>query len=255
MYPLWGLLGILTVACFKINFVLKRDIKKKLYIFTDSRGYRIDKWYLKKSPIKSYIYALAQENYVKYSVSKYKHTTLIDFLYDISRAEVERYDAIILHAGIVDFSPRPLSQVKSILKRKKKRICKLFGENAFSSFEDTEILNAEYMGEKTACLYPVSVLEQYIIPTLNRLKVKIIWVGINKVVNNWNGNYHSARPANINDMLTYQKLANELFDGCVIDLSSWDDDKIRSFTFDNIHLTASGFRELEQEIMVKILSG
>src|SRR6266540_7088089 len=104
-------------------FALKKKLirhKKRILIYTDSRGYYVNEWYCKKNPLFSYIAMLSSSYSVDYSLCDYKHTTLLDFLCDYEEwIGGNKYAAIILHLGVVDFSPRTNRQAQQVLNQKK----------------------------------------------------------------------------------------------------------------------------------------
>jgi hypothetical protein len=155
--------------------------------------------------------------------------------------------------GIVDFSPRPIGQAKSIIHKKSKRIFELFGENSLKDFLPRAYAD-KYLGERTASLYSLQVLEDYLLPALNRLKDKLVWIGVNPVLDDWLGNYARPRPANINEILEYQRCADRGFNGIKIRLSEFSREEITSFTVDNIHLSEQGMERIASEF-VRAVSG
>jgi hypothetical protein len=80
----------------------------------------------------------------------------------------------------------------------------------------------------------------------------LIYIGCNRILNYWEGNYPGQRPKNINDLLHFDKFLCERVEKS-ISLSGWSDLEIKQYTFDNIHLTRSGFRWLENQIINEIV--
>jgi len=241
MYPVYFLVRLFFDLYYFCVGRLFNIGSRKIYIFTDSRGYRVDRWYCKKNPFLSYVSGLLMHNNARYSICRYKHTTLIDFLYDWKNANDDGVEYIILHAGVVDFSPRSYSQALSILRKKSSRIAALFGESALDDFKPCRY-SVNYDGEETASLYSIDVLKKYIIPAINSLKPNVVWIGVCPVLNDWLGNYAKRRPENINVILDYQASVNSDFSGCLVDISSWSANEIMNHTIDNIHLTSDGNR-------------
>jgi hypothetical protein len=253
LYPVYGVISVLADAYYSCVSALKPSTIPRVYIYTDSRGFKVDHWYSKKNPIGSYIARLAEKYNVSYSICRYRHTTLIDFLYDIRRIDPQNYDLIVLHVGIVDFSPRPIGQARSIIQKKSKRIAQLFGEESLKDFLPRAYAD-EYLGERTASLYSPQVLEDYLLPALNTLQDKLVWIGINPVLNDWLGNYERPRPANINNILEYQRCADGGFQGIKIGLSGLSREEINFFTVDNIHLSDRGMERVASEV-IRAVSG
>lgn len=223
---------------------INKSKAKKICIYTDSRGFYVNKWYCKKNPLLSYIKILANTYYVDYHLCKYKHTTLLDFLYDYeSMLEHKKYDVIILHLGVVDFSPRPLSQANEVLGLKKSRLQNIFSSDSLRNLAPWEYAE-RYNGEITASLYSKEFLKDFIVRKINNLNARVIWIGVNQILTDWNGNYDKERPANINNILDYQQIIDENFYGELISLCEWKDEDIKRYTVDNIHLSIEGFKHL-----------
>ncbi len=230
---------------FRMLFKLRYSINKEtLLIYTDSRGFLVNCYFCNKTPYKSYIGALAQQYNIEYQLCPHKHTTTLDFLDFIKKRDIKKYSKILLHIGIVDYSPRPLSQMDLVYKRKKKIAKELF--------QDKEMLanyyDVMYEGEETFSLYRLEFLEVILNELAEISKSSpILWLGVNKVDVNWNGNYPKKRPANINIILKYQNYIKEYIKKNNIDSINYlDINEINNFelykhTIDNMHLTVDGF--------------
>src|SRR5690606_7070359 len=96
-YPVYGVIRAVSNLYFRCVAGLKPRGTPRIFVYTDSRGFKVESWYCKKNPIGSYIAKLARVFRVDYSICEYQHTTLIDFLYDIRRVNVRQYDFIVLH--------------------------------------------------------------------------------------------------------------------------------------------------------------
>lgn len=255
LYPVYGIVRMFFSLYYFVVARFGFRKTKRIYVFTDSRGFRVDLWYCKKNPYLSYISMLSKKYSIDYSVCKYKHTTLIDFLYDTKDVDFGKYDKIVLHAGVVDFSPRPLSQAVSVMQKKSSRIEAVFGSDAIKYFSPC-VYDMDYDGEKTASLYDLNALKRYIIPALNEISHKLIWIGVNPVLSEWQGNYARVRPRNLNDVICeYQKVINDLFSGDNLNLLDWSSDDIKSLSIDNIHFSAMGMSEIGKKLLVKLGSG
>ena len=176
-----------------------------------------------------------------------KHTTILDFLDHIENTNLSSYSNIILHLGIVDYSPRPQSQFSLVYETKNKLAQKLFPkETMHPQFYDNL-----YEDEKTFSLYNLDFLNNVILKRLTQIskQTKIIWVGVNKVDTNWDGNYVKKRPSNINEILTYQNEILKYLNNNETNIKYIEIDKIKEFnlrkhTLDNMHLSNDGFRLL-----------
>ena len=97
--------------------------------------------------------------------------------------------------------------------------------------------------------------ELYVIPYLQRLNNKLLFINSNKIVEGWEGNYLKknplGRPKNINIINTFSKINKNKFKN-IIDLSIWNNEDIKKYTVDNMHLTYKGSEYIYNEIL-KIL--
>lgn len=229
-----------------IFYNLKNRQKKKILIYTDSRGIEITKVYNRRNPFLSYIGFFIKNYNVDYVIMPESHTTFIDFLYEWeSKYKNIKYDYVILHLGIVDFSPRPLSSSKKIQDLKNSFIKNLFYKN-LSSLDKNIIYNVEYNTELTCSLYSKDFLKKYILQKLIKID-NLILIGSNHILENWIGNYNKKRPANINIIQEYNKVLVDNLQKTV-DISHWDEVEIRKYTVDNIHLSSVGFGYIENEL-------
>jgi len=237
---------------YRIFFKLQYSHKKNnILIYTDSRGFLVNCFLCNKTPYKSYIQKLSKDYNIEYQLCPYKHTTTIDFLNYINNKNVQNYSHIILHLGIVDYSPRPLSQLKMVYN-KKLTITNNFlpGVKMLPNY-----YNNLYQGEKTFSLYDLNFLE-YILDRLSKIstETKIIWIGLNKVDLDWNGNYLKQRPSNINIILEYQAyiqkyLLSHSTNIAYININTIKSFELKKHTIDNMHLTNLGFDFLYTEIL------
>jgi hypothetical protein len=229
-------------------FKLKNFRKPKILIYTDSRGFNVIGRY-GKSPWESYIKKLCFNYRVDYYICPENHTTIIDFLRLSKDLEFSNYDAIILHCGVVDFSPRPLSNIKVIKDSKVNDEFKLLFE-ANSEYYKAPF-ETVYKNEKTITIYSIEYFVIEVIPILKEIK-NLIWINSNSFVKGWEGNYTKGRPSNIDstvsqfDMLLCKSLEN------VIDIRSWSNNEIMKYTIDNIHFTKEGFNVIYKLIRVKL---
>lgn len=215
--------------------------KPRVLIYTDSRGFDVRKKG-RKNPFKSYISYFLWNYRVDYFICPEKHTTITDFLLTYDQLKYKNYRFVILHCGVVDFSPRPESNLKWVLDSKRgNKYLDLAREKYPVHY--TNLNDQYYMGEKTQNLYPTKFLIKNIIPELISIK-DLIWISSNPFVKNWEGNYTKERPKNINEMVT--KFENVLRNNLsnVIDLKNWSDKDVKHFTIDNIHFSEVGFKHI-----------
>ncbi len=245
---------------------------RNILIFTDSRGY------IKSKETNHKVYSEQLIEMGKYNITAYlcpcKWTTTLDFLemYELGIINLEKYDVIILHTGIVEHSPRhqkiainflyhnekkqliknvqPSINYKSRLENEKKAIFdKIFDEkNILAHLNNPfEII---YEDDKTINMYSLEMATKYLIPRLKKIK-SLIWISSNDIVENWNGDYFKERPKNINLIEDYSKLfCKELSN--VINLHVWNEKEIKKYTSDNMHLTKEGNDYIYQKLIEKI---
>jgi hypothetical protein len=216
------------------NKVLK---KHKILVFTDSRGFEVTKFWNRKNPFSSYIGNLIRNFDCTYIVCPEKFTSLLDFLEYCENTNMDNYENIILHCGIVDFAPRPESSYDQMFLSKLTLIKKFGFENLINKIKSKS--GPVYDGEVT-----YSFLNELSINLLLSLQEKyiqkIIYISINPVLNDWTGNYWRKRPANINSQLDLDILMKQSISN-VVDLSSLTEEEIMRFTSDNVHYTKEGF--------------
>jgi hypothetical protein len=230
-------------------FKIRNFRKKKIFLYTDSRGFDAP------SLFRSFLW----NSYVRYLISKYlvdfqihteKYTLLLDFVEFYRSNDLRKYDYIILHVGISDFSPRPLSNIEDLLNYKKgKAIYKklLLEDASHRSYPTTTF----YRGEKTNTLYSTKFFKENILPQIKKID-NIIWITSNKFVCGWEGNYTKGRPENIGETVSlFQDIMREELKGRVVELD-WTDDEVMEYTVDNIHFTSKGFCKVFDKIVTKI---
>ena len=248
MYPIKSIFNFILIHTvnlfYKILFRFKSSSKKKnILIYTDSRGFLVGCLLCKKTPYKSYIEKLSSDYTIYYQLCTHKHTTLLDFLHYMHKKDLTHYSTILLHVGIVDFSPRPMSQFDTIYKQKIKIAKKIIPNMQMLP----QYYEERYEGEKTFSLYHYDFLEQILIHLIRISKdTKILWLGINTVDVTWNGNYPKKRPTNINMIVKYQQYIEQYLSSHHTNIDYINIDKIENFnlklhTLDNMHLTKEGF--------------
>lgn len=228
---------------------LKNFYKKKIFVYTDSRGYNVVGKY-RKIPLDSYILSLCWKYNTKFVVCPEKYTTIIDFLLYAKSLDISKYDVVIMHCGVVDFSPRPMS---NILNVRESKVESNFFKSLFSSNDEyyKRPFDVIYKGEKTITLYSKSYLENNVIPELKKME-NLIWINSNNFVSGWEGNFTKGRPKNINELVNdYDRIMGVNLK-YFIDLKVWNDEEIKKYTIDNIHFTKMGFLKVFELLKEKI---
>lgn len=227
---------VISHSQFIVNiYKLKNYNSKRILIYTDSRGYEISSIFTRKSYRKSFIQELIKKYNCDVFICPEKHTTFYDFFETHENFKKNKYDFVICLIGVVDFSPRPLSQIEPILKLKKYKI-----SNNFTFSDDLKKLTTQhdafYNGETTSSLVGLKLVPK-IVNKLNSIN-NLIWISCNPIDLNWRGNYFRDRPENINyvnevskSLISHEK--NNNFH--VIDHTNWNLEEVRKYTCDNIH--------------------
>ncbi|PKN02627.1 hypothetical protein CVU76_01140 [Candidatus Dojkabacteria bacterium HGW-Dojkabacteria-1] len=222
--------------------------REKILLYTDSRGDNIPG----QLDYDHYGVLLSK----RYKVEKYlcpeKWTTTLDFLDLVQKKDLNKYDFVILHTGIVDHSPRHQKIANENIYPDKKQIFdKIFGEEIIKGYLSKDF-GLEYEGDKTINLYSLDMAERYLIPELNKIP-NLIWISSNKIVPNWNGNYWKERPKNIRLIEEYSNLfISKLGGEKVINLMTWSEEEIKKYTFDNMHPNKAGSDYILRQIEKKI---
>jgi hypothetical protein len=173
------------------------------------------------------------------------HTTLVDFLNHSDR-DRRAYDAVLLHCGIVDFSPRPVSSIPRIAAAKSADpgFAELFADN---EAYHREAQGPEYEGEPTTTLYSPDYLENVLVPRLRTIP-KLVWVSTNDFVPGWEGNYTRGRPVDIGSRIAEFEARLRPALEHVVDMHLWSADDVRRFTIDNVHYSRSGVDEMARTL-------
>lgn len=250
IYKVLGLLVNMTLKTLSYICYFTNYNKPKILVYTDSRGYNVNSK-LGKNAYHSYVRYLIFNYRTKFKICPEKYTTIVDFLEFIENIDgLNSYNYIILHCGIVDFSPRPLSNIENVKKSK-------LGSSSFKLlFQSNKLYHetpftTKYQNEQTTTLYSIEYLQERIIPKLLNIQ-NLIWIDSNMKIEGWEGNYSKGRPANFNSVVkTFQQVLTASLKS-VISLQNWSDNEIKQYTIDNIHFTTKGFKEIYKLIANQI---
>ena len=243
----------------------------KVLIFTDSRGQHKGTFQNKKIfTEKLYDYLIKKNISCDLMLCPFKWTSTLDFIQCIEETHLnpDTYDCVILYTGIVEYSPRPLSNFcdayyknndtisfnklilnkhPRIINNKRKFFKKFFGKNNLN----VKNHSIDYKGEHTRSLISINMHEKYVIPYLQKYNNKLIFVNSNKIVKGWEGNYIKknpfGRPKNINIIEEYAKINSNKFKN-KIDLLSWSEEDVKKYTVDNMHLSYEGSEYIYNKI-------
>jgi hypothetical protein len=219
---------------------VRRSGRPRVLVYADSRATNVT-GPLGKSVFRTYVSGLMRSYCVQPVVLPFCHTTLLDFV-NFWRSRPRRCDAVVLHCGIVDFSPRPASTLSSIAAAKS-------GEPGFRELfaRHTAYHRAatgpEYQGEPTTTLYSPEYLEDTLLPALMSVP-NLLWVTTNDFVPEWEGTYARGRPVDIAVRIAEFESRMRPALANVVDLHTWRAADIRRFTVDNVHFSPCGFDEV-----------
>lgn len=236
----------ITSYCFTILYKIKvsfySEKTEQLLLYTDSRGTAVESVYKQRNPFFSYLQFF--KNYdVTYQFCPHKFTSILDFL-SFYESSDNKFDHIVLHCGIVDFAPRPLSSYESMLEDKREYLAR---KGWLHYFENRTDFLCDYEGEKTLQFMSLDFLETEIIPKLRAIN-SLIYIGINPVLSDWDGNYWRARPSCINKQLEYDTLLIQSLRRS-INLSAWTEQEIKQLTVDNVHYSKSGLEYIGLNVL------
>lgn len=231
---------------FKLLFFrLINRSKKPILIYTDSRGHEITKLTNKYNPFSGYAKQLIKDFKVTAEIVPEKHTTFYDFLDFLDNNKTE-YEYIVAHVGVVCFAPRPQSQFIQTLQLKKEKITRLFGEDIYERILDEPPMEVQFLNEATNSLVPLWLLD-----TIGEKLEKfdnLIWITCNPVLEDWVGNYKE-RPKNLGIVNEKSIVLKSLLKNAkIVDLTDWSEIQVKEYTCDNVHLTESGMKAIEQGI-------
>lgn len=219
--------------------------RPRLLVYTDSRGFNVI-GRLGRTPFGTYVAPLRSRYDLTYRISPEHPTTIVDFLNHLDVVAASDYDAIVMHCGVVDFSPRPLSSIARLRSAKagSPRFTKLFRAN---EEHYRRPFQCRYRGEPTVTIYSQEFLLTDVLPGLEALP-NLVWVNSNRFVPGWDGNYTKGRPGNIDavvddfDRVMMRDLRR------VVDLKRWSPAEVQAYTIDNIHFTPAGFATVSRLI-------
>lgn len=255
-------------------------MKTKILIFTDSRGVH------RPAGTTHHVYPLKLSQIRSLEVTSYlcpfQWTTIPDFLHLIETREEfnpANFDRVILHAGIVDHSPRPYSQAlgklydpddvtdpaivdslfrsrnfttKKIINRKKEFIDRLFSEQSVAEYY-SHPFDTRYEGDRTINLYSEEMMKMSLLPRLQSIS-NLLFISSNNFCRGWNGDFPKARPSNIYMIEQYSRALCDGLDH-VINLHQWLPGQVREYTCDNLHLSKEGsdwiFNRLLEELQLQ----
>lgn len=229
-----------------IQKIYLRGNSWRILLYADSRGDNIPRHF----DYEHYGSRLAGKYYVDAYLCPEEWTTTLDFLKLWKTIPLGTYDAVILHTGIVDASPRhQKTALEKIYPSKKDIFDEVFGKECIKKYLHTD-LGCNYEGDKTINLYSLEMAHNNLLPRLKEIP-NLIWISSNRIDPGWRGNYWKDRPANITIIEDYSALfITEL--PHVINLMQWSLDHVKYYTFDNIHPTRMGSNYIFERLIEKL---
>ena len=222
--------------------------RPEILVYADSRGTNVTGM-LGKSLFRTWVSTLMRTQRVRPVILPRRHTTLLDFLNQYE-GEGRRYAAVVLHAGIVDFSPRPAGSIPSIVAEKSADpgYRDLFARHA-SRYRNPD--GPLFRGEPTTTLYSEQYLAQVIAPRLAAVP-NLLWVTTNDFVPGWEGNYTRGRPVDIGRRIAaFEAVLRPTLEN-VVDLHEWSHAEVRQLTVDNVHLSPEGAARLAATVDARL---
>ena len=254
-----GLISLLVsrLICFLSFYLSSMCKQKKILYISDSRGFLVGSPWSYKNHFGNYLISGLQHHYaVLPIINRHKYTTILDGL-DFIRKTRYKFDLIVLHLGVVDFSPRARSSAELVRAKKmsslvKQPVCEL---NKKYELKPTFLnLNmresAMYDGEITDAIANYTYIAM-IKKMINDIPYPMIAITTNVVDLSWRGNYWRDRPVNMNSYLSVER---EFWRDTGISCISLDEcsESVRETTMDNIHPSKLGFQKLEQLVRKEI---
>lgn len=247
--------------------------RRRVLIFTDSRGQH------KPRGCSHDVFAERMAKDPRLDVDSYlcpmKWTTSLDFLMSFTPEQLARYDHIILYTGIVEWSPRKLSNAiddlydnkavenvgnlgfntrdysKKIVNSKKSKFDEIFGIEVMENHLANPF-DVIYEGEKTINMYPLEAGVERLATKLAAIP-NLIFITANKIVSGWRGDYSRERPANMSIVHDYSaRFAASFPAERVIDLMVWSEVEVQRYTCDNLHLTEAGSDWIYDKLMERL---
>jgi hypothetical protein len=254
-----GLIALVVsrLTCFLSFYVGSKLKERKILYVSDSRGFLVGSVFSYKNHFGNELISGLKRDYaVLPIINRQKHTTLIDGL-DFIRNTSSKFDLIIFHLGVVDFSPRGRTSAELIRARKISSVATEtnygLDKNRSELAYTVEISTREaaiYEGEPTDAIADQTYIA-IVTSMIKEIQLPMIAITTNEVDLTWRGNYWRDRPPNMNSYLAIER---EFWSNTGIPCVSLDDVSkgVHETTLDNIHPSKRGFQLLEQLVRKKI---
>ena len=241
----------------EVQYQIKGSLNySKVLYFSDSRGFLVGSYLGYKNHFRNHIVSALNNKFaVKIEINKNSHTTLADLFSEFSIEELNSFDLLIFHLGVVEFSPRRKLDALRIRNAKLEKLGKLESVKNFSEkFGFTQALDtrieAEYENNDTDSIINEDLYNKYM-QKIESINIPIIAITTQPILDDWKGNYWRARPSNMNSFLELEREFWCKITPYVVKLPD-DECLIKKFTMDNIHPTSLGFQYLAHEINYEV---
>ena len=248
--------------------------KKKILVYTDSRGQHTPRGV---EPHKVFAERLTGHPDLDATIilCPMKWTTTLDFLEYIRTNPQAEYDHIILFTGIVEWSPRPQKSAKNdlynnintsnennsglntrdyskkVVNNKKRAFERVFGKGNILPYLN-KAFDVEYEGQPTINMYGLDHAKDVLLPELQKID-NLIFINSNRFVPGWEGDYTRGRPENISVTEEYSQLFFDVLGPeKTINLLDWEEEEVKKYTCDNLHLTKAGSDWVYEEVLRRI---
>lgn len=249
-------------------------MKKRILIFTDSRGQHIPA----DSTHKIFPERIRDEGkdvHVDLVLCPMKWTTTMDFYEYCQKNDISSYDWIVLFTGIVEWSPRPQQSAisdlynnqneentdawklntrdysKKIVNNKKATFDKLFGAKEIKKYL-SKAFDVLYEDSQTINMLSKDMARNVVGPWLSKFD-NLIYINANRILPDWEGDFKRERPKNINVTHEYCDIISEFIPSHrLVDLRKWNSEDIKEYTCDNMHLTQKGNEYIVEELQEKL---
>ena len=184
-------------------------LKKRILYISDSRGFLVGSFLSYKNHFGNQLITGLQQDYVVLPIiNRQKHTTISDGLNFVKRTRF-KFDLIVLHLGVVDFSPRASSSAALVRSKKisllvKNSMCEL---NSGSEV----IMDASNLVQREAAMFDGEATDAianhtYVAMIKNMIDdISLPMIAITTNVVDLSGNYWRDRPTNMNSYLSVER--------------------------------------------------
>jgi len=220
----------------------------KILLYTDSRGLKLE-----SEDYVHYSERLAERYDVDAFLRPFKKTTTLDFLQFVKEHDISAYDHVILHVGIVEYSPRRQKSCWRMYESKRQIFDEVFGKDNIKAHLSRDF-GYTYKDDKIINMYSMDMARRDLLPRLRDVH-RLIWVSNTRDVPFWNDPTRQNRrgPLNMHIIHDYAHLFMDTLNES-INLMQWDEDGAKEHTIEGIHLNKKGSDFLYNKIVERLES-